>query len=136
MNKSLISNSVLIRSLLRVRPWHRSNSVPHPRCTTTFRLCSITISLAHTHTNNTHWHSPPPAPLCSAFALSLAHAQHTLSLATRPITLCLHSLTVLLDHPHCLCLLEPQLCTEVCKSAALWVPALQGVATLLQYYKS
>ena len=65
-----------------------------------------------TGTHNTHWCLPPPAPLRSAFTLSLAHAQNTLSLATSPATLCLHSLPVSLDHLHCLCLSEPQLCRE------------------------
>ena len=48
----------------------------------------------HTHTLNAQWRSPPPAPLRSAFALSLAHAQHTLALAAaKPTTFCLHSIS-------------------------------------------
>ena len=97
---------------------------------------SLNHCIADAHTHNTDWRSLPPAPqrsafvlslahaqqtlalaaaspTSSAFAQSLAHAQHTMPLAASPATFCLRSLTVSLDHPHCLCLSAPQLCREV-----------------------
>ena len=103
-------------------------------------------------THNKHWRSPP-APLRSPFALSLAHAQQTLSLAASPTTLCLRSIsgprtthTVVRRQPryalpslsHCIAgppklplSLGTTAVKRTSKLVALRVPALQGFANLL-----
>ena len=67
---------------------------------------SVLPSLYRWPMHNTHWRSPPPV---SPFSL--------------------RSLTVSLDHPHCLCLSEPQLCGEVASQRLCGFQRCKGLPT-------